>query len=59
MNSLAFRPLHRYHRHDHRHRSRRIRPFLTVLPTAWVSVATGALPIVLTAAHQVLREAKR
>ncbi len=51
MNSLAFR--------SRRSRSRRTRPFLTVLPTAWASVATGALPIVLTAAHQVLREAKR
>ncbi|WP_174546142.1 hypothetical protein [Nocardiopsis dassonvillei] len=48
MNSLAFRS----------RRSRRTRPFLTVLPTAWVSVATGALPIV-RAAHQVLREVKR
>lgn len=58
MNSLAFRPLHRAYRRDYRHRSRRARPFLTVLPMAWVSVATGALPIV-RAAHQVLREAQR
>jgi hypothetical protein len=56
VNPLAFRP--RRHRSHRRHRSRRARPFLTVLPMAWVSVATGALPIV-RAAHQVLREAKR
>ncbi|MFE6385857.1 hypothetical protein [Nocardiopsis dassonvillei] len=53
MNSLAFRS------RRSRSRSNRVRPFLTVLPTAWVSVATGALPIVRAAAHQVLREAKR
>lgn len=55
MTPLAFRS----RRSRSRSRSNRVRPFLTVLPAAWVSVATGALPIVLTAAHQVLREAKR